>query len=542
MKKVLFRKGIAIESDTCYYFDKDLLEYYEEDTDFSDNYEYFCSLSEHSKGYGVAVCVESKENVTLDFGGATILLHGMIQPFVIANSKNVAVKNVNVRYDRSFTTEMILKERGENYLRCRVKDGFPYEVKDGRFIPYSPYFRDETIDKGFVFMQEFDTETLKGLSWPVVIIGSLDKEKAVLPWGGTVPMLLAYEDGEDVVFKGENLPGYKVGSTLVISGGNREISNLTAFNSEDVRIENYRILNGLGMGILPIYCKNVTLDGLKMFYDEKSPGIASNTADGLHAVALKGDLVIKNSVFYGMIDDALNIHSNYYAFESKNGREMYITCPGPAVTFKIFGEGDTISVKDGHTMYEKARYKILKIETVDTRTKKLTLDKEALDHAPGDLIENLDTNPNVYIENCSFGKANTHLRFQTRGKTVMKNCFTEMDLLFTGDTNYWFEASPVNDVTFENVRFETERVGVASIPEFKSCENEKYYHKNVKIVNCSFSTPNAIYARFTDNIELTDCKNDRNAPFEVTLDNCGSFMTNCEVNEHVTSNRSEKDE
>ena len=64
MKKVLFRKGIAIESDTYYYFDKELLEYYEEDTDFSDNYEYFCSLSEHSKGYGVAVCVESKENVT----------------------------------------------------------------------------------------------------------------------------------------------------------------------------------------------------------------------------------------------------------------------------------------------------------------------------------------------------------------------------------------------------------------------------------------------------------------------------------------------
>ena len=309
MKKVLFRKGIAIESDTCYYFDKDLIEYYEEDTDFSDNYEYFCSLSEHSKGYGVAVCVESKENVTLDFGGATILLHGMIQPFVIANSKNVTVKNVNVKYDRSFTTEMILKERGENYLRCRVKDGFPYEVKDGRFIPYSPYFRDETIDKGFVFMQEFDTETLKGLSWPVVIIGSLDKEKAVLPWGGTVPMMLAYEDGEDVVFK--------------------------------------------------------------------------------------GDLVITNSVFYGMIDDALNIHSNYYAFESKNGREMYITCPGPAVTFKIFGEGDTISVKGGHTMYETARYKILKIETVDTRTKKLTLDKEVLGHAPGDLIENLDTNPDV---------------------------------------------------------------------------------------------------------------------------------------------------
>ncbi len=542
MRRVRFHKGCAIESNTEYYFDKDLLEYHEGDTVFSDDPSYFCQLPEHSKGHGVAVCVESKENVILDFGGATLLLHGLIQPFVIANSKNVTVRNVSVQYDRSFTTEMILKERGENYLRCTVKDGFPYEIEDGRFIPCSPYFRDEELDKAPIFLQEFDTETLKGISWPVVLLGSLDKEKAALPWGGTVPMMLAYEEGGDVVFKGENLPDYKPGSTLVASGGNREITSLTAFNSEDVRIENYRILNGLGMGILPVYCKNVTIDGLKMFYDEQSPGIVSNTADGLHAVALKGDLIIRNSVFNGMIDDALNIHSNYYAFEKKDGNEMYVTCSGPTLTFKIFGEGDTISIKNGHSMYETARYQIRKVETVDAKTKKLTLDREVRNHAEGDLVENLDTNPNVTIENCSFGKANTHLRFQTRGKILVKDVYTELKLLFTGDTNYWFEASPVNNVTLENVRFETDHFGVTSIPEFKSCEKEKYYHKNIKIVSCSFKSPNAVYARFTDQIDLLDCANDAGAPFEAVLDHCGSFETNCEVNERRTNTKAEKDE
>ena len=391
-------------------------------------------------------------------------------------------------------------------------------------------------------MQEFDTDTLKGISWPVVLIGSLDTGRATLPWGGKVPMMLAYEENGDVIFKGDTIPNFKIGSTLVISGGTREITNLTAFNSENVHIENYRILNGLGMGILPVYCKNVTIDGLKMFYDEQSPGIASNTADGLHAVALKGDLVIRNSVFNGMIDDALNIHSNYYAFESKSGNTMYVTCSGPTVTFKIFGEGDTISVKEGHTMCEQARYRILKTETVDIKTKKLTLDREVMDHERGDLVENLDTNPNVYIENCSFGKANTHLRFQTRGKVVVRDVYTELKLLFTGDTNYWFEASPVSDVTFENIRFVIDSPGVVSIPEFKSCENEKYYHKNIKIVNCSFSSPNAVYARFTDNIWFCNCTNDLGAPFEVLLDNCGSFRTNCEVNKITTNTKSEKDE
>ena len=138
MKKALFQKSCTIESNTSYWFGEDLLEYYEENTVFSDNPEYFCHLPEHSKGHDVAVCVEGKENVTLDFGGATLLLHGLIQPFVIANSKNITVRNVTVKYDRSFTTEMIVKERGGNSLRCKVKDGFPYEIKDGKFIPCSP--------------------------------------------------------------------------------------------------------------------------------------------------------------------------------------------------------------------------------------------------------------------------------------------------------------------------------------------------------------------------------------------------------------------
>ena len=542
MKRALFQKGCEIENDTYYYFDKELLEYFKEDTVFRDDPEYYCTQPRFSKGHDIAICIENKENVTIDLCGAVLKLNGLLQPFVIANSTNITVKNVTVKHDRSFMTEMILKDRGENFLRCKVKDGFPYEIKDGRFIPCSPYFRDETLDEAIVFMQEFDTDTLKGISWPVVLIGSLDKKRAALPWGGTVPMMLAYEDNGDVVFKGENLPDYKVGSTLVLCMDNREISSLTAFNSEKIRIENYRILNGLGMGILPVYCKDMTIDGLKMFYDETSPGIASNTADGLHAVALKGDLVIKDSVFNGTIDDALNIHSNYYAFESKSGNTINIRCCGPTDTFKIFGEGDTISVKDGHSMYEKATYRILKAERTDGKTLKLTVDKEALDHNAGDLVENLDTNPNVLIENCSFAKSNTHLRFQTRGRITVKNVYTELELLFTGDTNYWYEASPVNDVTFERIRFELDKPGVLSIPEFRSCEEEKYYHKNIKIADCSFSCGNAIYARYTDNIEFYDCKNDKGVPFEVTLDNCGSFKTNCAVLKTVTNTRSDKDE
>ena len=38
--------------------------------------------------------------------------------------------------------------------------------------------------------------------------------------------------------------------------------------------------------------------------------------------------------------------------------------------------------------------------------------------ASGCMIENITANPEVTITNCRFGKANTHLRFQNRGKTT----------------------------------------------------------------------------------------------------------------------------
>ena len=43
-----------------------------------------------------------------------------------------------------------------------------------------------------------------------------------------------------------------------------------------------------------------------------------------------------------------------------------------------------------------------------------------------------------------------------------------------------------------------------------------------------------------DNIGFYDCTNDLGALFEVLLDNCGSFRTNCEVSKITTSTKSEK--
>lgn len=146
------------------------------------------------------------------------------------------------------------------------------------------------------------------------------------------------------------------------------------------------------------------------------------------------------------------------------------------------------------------------------------------------------------ISGCRFGKANTHLRFQSRGKTVVENCESEMDFIFTGDTNYWFESSPVTDVTIRNVSFDRESAAICSIPEFKSTPAAPYYHSGIRVENCSFTSRNALYMRYTDKMTFVGNSCSAGGKFSFFLDNCGSLETDCDADVKRVSTKSSRDE
>ena len=48
-----------------------------------------------------AVLLKDRKNVTLDFNGATLMLHGKMQPFVINCCQGVTIRNVTIVHDRA---------------------------------------------------------------------------------------------------------------------------------------------------------------------------------------------------------------------------------------------------------------------------------------------------------------------------------------------------------------------------------------------------------------------------------------------------------
>jgi hypothetical protein len=196
----------------------------------------------------------------------------------------------------------------------------------------------------------------------------------------------------------------------------------------------------------------------------------------------------------------------------------------------LYRVGDVIAVYREKTMEEVARYTIEKIESVDEECKRFFVDRPVAAHEEGDLIESLTSNCQVLLENCVFGKANSHLRLQSRGKFVMRNCEDELPLLLSGDASFWFESGPIQDLTVENCRFVGERAKITMKSEVMPSEAEPYYHRNLKIVHNEFETELPMKGGYTDGIVFCHNKNSLGKKMRLELTNCGSVEAdNCTV-------------
>lgn len=516
----------GLQSDGEYFTDKDV-HVYLKDCIHTDEPTYWCCGESHARGDGieVALFVKDKKNITIDFRGHTLFLHGRIQPFLFDNCENIRIRNVVVEHDRSFCTEIEVLESTSTRFRGKLPQKFPCKVEDGKLVPYGEYWENHDLNRAPIFLQAFEKGTREGDGLSLVVFGNHPDMDEKIPWISITRRLKARFEGEYIVFEGEDIPVLKVGNTAVIGHEDRRYSSLYAVNCKNLYIENYRIINGAGMGILPFHTENIYIDGLKMTYDERSHGVHTNEADGIHAVACSGDFVLKNSIIEGTIDDALNIHSNFYLFRSAEGNKLYAECKGSVCKdYTIFGVGDKICVYRGSTVESGGEYVIEGIRRLSKTEWEFTLDRPAGEHAEGDVIENLSAQPKILMERCVFGKANTHLRFQSRGGITVRNCRTELPFLLTGDMNYWYESSPVENMTVEEVEFVGYRANVICCPEFCPTEEKPYYHGDLTIKDCSFDCETPLTARNTERIEFVGNTNASGKEMTIKITSCGDVL------------------
>ena len=111
------------------------------------------------------------------------------------------------------------------------------------------------------------------------------------------------------------------------------------------------------------------------------------------------------------------------------------------------------------------------------------------------------------IENCSFANPNDNV-------------------LFSGDSVYWYESGPVRNVMLENCRFGG---AINACPQVMVTKKEPYYHSGIQMENCRFATDIIFKGIQTDRMRFVGNTCDSGKIPIVKLCGCGICEADCTV-------------
>ncbi len=476
MEKILSNLKIT-KNGTNYSCEKDTYK-----INLQDNTGDFMYVSNNDANEKQAFChLKGLKKVTLDFNGSTLLFCGRTVPFIIDNCQNVTLKNVNIKYlSHLYFQAKIMGEEDGRYI-LKPLDGVDYSVKDGGLVLNFKGGELSYFDKT-VFIQEFEENPTRVAFRSPIQITSLGV-------GKDCSFNLS---GETVVLASKIKLPFKVGNVLCFFCEGRYADAVIINASKDVKIENVNIFNSPAMGVIAQVSKNVTLKNVSVQPEKGSNHVISTLADASHFTNCRGKITLQDCSFFNMNDDGTNIHGMYTLIDEIKGNKV-------RVKFKhfqqygvdIYQKGDKIAVLDGKTFERKSVLKLIDREIEDEKTCVLIFNGKVFAET-GDIVENLSANPKVNIKNCKTG-GNRPRGFlvATNKKAVIDGCEfynSECGVGVFADTDFWFEAGAIKDITVKNCKFNCNYGGGESAitvsPSVK--KGKTFFNKKIKILNNIF--------------------------------------------------------
>ena len=480
-----------------------------------------------------AFVLRDLHDVTVDLGGAKLVFHGRVMPFKLVNCRNVTLKNFSIDYERPFFTQGSVVDSDRGSLTLEIPDGFGYRVEKGELIAVGENF-EESLNHGAPLFQPYDTKT-----------GRLSPK---------TPMMLAVI-GDRVVpqenppcpiykLRAESLPGRRVrlagvpdffspekGETVAFTHENRHKTGFQMENCADIVLEDVRLLHIGALAVIANLCRDLTFRRFSCYLDgETGDRIVTVNADVLHGFHCAGKILAEDCRFENMLDDALNFHGNYSVTEEKLDAHTFFTVNRSASLhhMPMYLPGDVLHVYRGKTQELKAVYTVESAEYLprDGFCQRIAVRESLRDFFRGDVVES-QRMPELLIRNCESGHARGGWRISTGKKVLMENCrFENTPIMFTGDTNYWYENAPVRDVEIRNSVFTYFPLGkpLLASPEFDATEKAPFYHSGIRIHDNLFEDcPKGILGmRSVDGLYLENNRYGPDCSRETAIENCGT--------------------
>lgn len=441
-------------------------------------------------------------NVTIEGNGAKFLFHDRVFPFILQDCENITLRNFSVDFsfprcleavvtsidENGFTLEMDMETYG-----CRVNEHGNLLIPAGRETFSSSERR--------YFLEQRD--------WHCFLAAGdiyYDPKNS--------PATVVYCDAESLTNgvhfqyrKGSAHVQFTVGKRLMLSYDElRENDVIFLERCKNSEVQDVRIFHGAGMGIVGQCCENLHLN--RYVVDPGDDGMSATTADAILLTNFSGKVHIENCRVDRSVDDAISIHGFYTHVDTVTDRckmafrMMHMSQAGTNPYFP----GDRLVISDGKTMCFKG-YATIKRSFIrdDPALIYLETEEELTDLlSPGDILENPDRTPEVWIHDCEFRNF-PGIRLSSAQKMLFENNIVENchALLVNDLIQYWSVSGCVRDLTIQNNIFCSMGTGICIMTERPADADVR--HKNIRITGNRFrNCGTGISAACTDDLIIQE--------------------------------------
>ena len=438
----------------------------------------------------IGILLEGAKHFNISGPGAEIFCRGKMIEVCIDSCENITVSGLHFDYHRPTVSEFQVVAVGEDHVDLQIHKDSEYRIEDGNLIWYGEGWTCNTRILG----QELDLETN-------------DVRRLWNPIEG-----MQFEEIKPDLVRARGAHQVKKDHVYQLRETFRDYAAVFTRRSKNISWKNLDFYFLHGMGLVSQFSENLTYDAVSIAPDSTSGRTTAAWADILHISGCKGKVLVKDCIFKGAHDDAINIHGTYLQVVEKVSenqiklRFMHHQTYG----FMAVNPGDEIEFVDGESYESHGLNKVKEANLLNPKEILVTLEKSVpreLDLE--DVIENVTWTPEVEIRGCHVSWIPTRgFLLATRKKVLVEeNVFlaTHMSAILMGiDANKWFESGYVRDMTIRNNKFIHCAEPVIHIEPMNSKANNSV-HQNIRIENNQFLLRNELVlkAKSTRNISVT---------------------------------------
>lgn len=437
----------------------------------------------------VGLLLDGTKHFRVSGPGATIVCRGKMIEVCIDGCEDINVSGLAFDYHRPTVSEFKVEAVEPDHVDLRIHRDSAYTITDGKIT-----WQGEGWSYATGLAQELDLETNR-----------VHRRKDPLQG-------LVLEEVEPFLIRARGKISMKPGHVYQVRDTFRDCCGTFTRRSRDITWKDVSFHFIHGMGMVSQFSENLTVDSVSIAPDPASGRTTAAWADCIHISGCRGKVRIKDCVFSGAHDDAVNIHGTYLrVVERLPGNQIKVRfMQRQTFGFLAFNPGDHVDFVHSDSLANYGSNRVKEARLINPKEILLTLAQPVADgFREDDVLENVTWTPEVEIRGCNVSRIPTRgFLITTRHPVVVEdNTFsgTWMSALHvSGDAKDWFESGCVRDMMVIRNHFNRCGEPVISINPSNNLPNAAV-HRNIRIEENEFNLNGrvAVKAHGTTGLRVT---------------------------------------